>query len=296
MNALAVLRTSRPRWTAATALGAFLAACVSTWPPGEPLYYHRTAPVAEAEPVGAYECEICHEDVHGYAAAPTYHQDCEACHGGGSIHIDSEEIADIRFPANDDCLACHQTGRDTHLAWSTSEHARSGVLCTDCHASHEREPQHVRRVDRFAGPAFDHAQGTTRLCVSCHTDVAARLDLPSHHPVREGMLGCTDCHAPHEDQRLTLGPATASCTGCHQDVAGPWVFEHAPVTEDCGHCHEPHGSVSPDLLTVTQPAACISCHSVATTGASHNPQALVSQCSDCHNAVHGSYTDPTLRK
>lgn len=285
------------RWAWAAAGSALLAACVSAgWPPGVPLYYHRTAEVPEAERVGAEECELCHEDVRGRPAAPLYHQDCEACHGGGSIHYDSEEIADIRFPANDDCLGCHQTGRDSHLAWNTSEHARSGVLCTDCHASHDREPQHVRRVDRFAGPAFAHAEGSTRLCVSCHPDVAARLDLPSHHPIREGMLGCTDCHAPHENRKVTLGAATARCTSCHQDVAGPWIFEHAPVAEDCGHCHAPHGAVAPDLLTVSQPAACISCHSVATMGATHDPQAFVTQCTDCHGAVHGSYTDRHLRK
>lgn len=283
-------------WGLAAGLGALLAACVSTWPSGGTRFYHRTEAVPQAERIGADECGVCHEDVHGRAPAPSFHADCEACHGGGSLHADSEDPADIRFPSNADCLACHQTGHDTHLAWSTSEHARSGVLCSDCHDVHDRAPHLVRQVKEVAGPAFDHAQGTTRLCVSCHADVAARLDLPSHHPVREGMLACTDCHSPHEDQRVTLGARTARCTQCHQEVAGPWVFEHAPVTEDCGYCHEPHGAVSPDLLATTQPGACLSCHSLPEMGASHDPQAFTSQCTDCHNAIHGSYSDPHLRR
>lgn len=286
----------RSLWGAAAVLGAILAACVSTWPQEAFLRNHRTEPVPDAEPIGADECQVCHEDVHGRAPAPAYHADCESCHGPGSVHADSQDPQDIRFPASADCLACHETGRATHLAWGTSEHARSGVLCSDCHAVHDREPQHVRQVEHVAGPAFDHAQSTTRLCVSCHPDVASRLDLPSHHPVREGILGCTDCHSPHESRRVTLGARTSLCTSCHQDLAGPWIFEHPPAAEDCGYCHTPHGSVSNDLLETTQPGACISCHSVATTGATHNPAAFVSRCSDCHSAIHGSYEDPHLRR
>ena len=39
--------------------------------------------------------------------------------------------------------------------------------------------------------------------------------------------------------------------------------EHQPVTEDCSHCHRPHGSVHPRLLKARGPALCQQCHSAA---------------------------------
>jgi len=134
------------------------------------------------------------------------------------------------------------------------------------------------------------------MCSSCHPEVVAQLELPSHHPIFEGMLGCTDCHDPHGGRAFGLGPRTQLCAECHQQVMGPWIYEHAPVTEDCAYCHTPHGSSVDYLLEVSQPAACISCHSLATSGAAHIPYALTTACTDCHNAVHGSDTDPQLRR
>jgi DmsE family decaheme c-type cytochrome len=288
-------------WLAAVAVAAFSAACVTKWIPPEPRAYHRTvaaAEVAEAEEVGYDECEACHDDVKGLAPTPDYHQECEACHGPGELHADSEEVNEIRFPADADCLACHETGRSTHLAWNTSEHQRAGLLCTDCHDPHNREPQHVRIASAVQGAILMHARGTTQLCASCHPAVASQLNLPSHHPIREGMVGCTDCHNPHESRRVALGARTALCTNCHQDHAGPWIFEHPPVTEDCTICHSTHGANSDNLLTTNQPGSCISCHTV-TLGHANSSAATrqhFTRCTDCHGAVHGSYADPHLRR
>ena len=69
-----------------------------------------------------------------------------------------------------------------------------------------------------------------------------------------------------------------------------------PAAEDCAHCHVPHGASTDDLLETSQPAVCISCHTLSTSGAVHDPWAFTTRCTDCHNAVHGSYTDPHLRR
>jgi DmsE family decaheme c-type cytochrome len=118
------------------------------------------------------------------------------------------------------------------------------------------------------------------------------------------MLSCTDCHQPHGDRRTTLGARTQLCASCHQDHAGPWIFEHPPVAEDCLYCHTPHGSPSYDLLDTSQPGLCIACHTPADTW--HLPTgapitspvafAFYTRCTDCHGAIHGSYDDPHLRK
>jgi DmsE family decaheme c-type cytochrome len=273
------------------------AACVTTLSTSGLQRTHRSATVEGAsEAVGAEECETCHEDVLGHAPAPSYHAECEACHGPGDLHTDSEEVADIRFPSNADCESCHDTAHRTLLEWTMSEHNRSGVYCSDCHATHGREPWHLRQPGAVALAVAPHAGGVTRMCSSCHPEVAARFDLPSHHPLREGMLGCTDCHAPHGERRVALGAATEQCTRCHQDYAGPWIYEHGPVTEDCGYCHAPHGTSSRALLETNEPGVCIGCHTLAESGAVHDPFAFATRCSDCHSAVHGSYADPHLRR
>ena len=167
------------------------------------------------------------------------------------------------------------------------------MLCSDCHNPHNREPGHLRRGRPLE---FGYLDSASTLCVQCHMDVASRLNFPSHHPVREGMLSCTDCHAPHGDRRTTLGMSPQRCGGCHQDHEGPWIFEHPPVVEDCMICHNPHGSASRNLLDTSEPALCLSCHSVPSFHALGAGSIFYTRCTDCHGAIHGSYQDPILRE
>ena len=271
-------------------------ACVTAWaPPAN--YYQRTTDVENAgRTVGTKECVVCHNQVQGHAAAPDYHNDCEACHGPGELHWESEDPLDTRYPTNDECAKCHETGQKTLMAWSTSQHARNEVLCTDCHNPHNRQPYNIRKVKKAQQSILNHASDITQMCSNCHPDVAASVNLPSHHPIGEGMVGCTDCHESHRDRRRTLGARTAMCTSCHQKQAGPWVFEHAPVAEDCSFCHTPHGSIAEALLDSNQPGSCVTCHTVAESGAVHDPFAFVTRCTDCHGAIHGSFSDPHLRQ
>lgn len=287
-------------WRAAAGLAltgvlAFLAcAWTASSPRPEPGDWHRTQSVAGAgAPLGAERCDLCH----GQQPAPRHHADCESCHGSGKRHVQNVlDLNGIRFPSNADCLACHETGHRGLLNWSASDHERAGVLCSDCHDPHDVEPFHLRTPSRVAQNVLPQARLETRVCMGCHLDVAAKLNLPSHHPVREGMLGCSDCHEPHGSSRTRLGAGTARCTGCHQAQAGPWIYEHTPVAEDCGYCHVPHGAAANDLLVANEPGACVYCHSLAEFGAVHDPQAYTNRCTECHGAVHGSYSDPHLRR
>lgn len=272
-----------------------LIACVGTFSPSESLRRHRTQPVADAGGgVGAEACFDCHDADETITNAA--HGECESCHGPGELHAETAEEMDVRFPGNADCEHCHGEGHRTLIGWSTSPHQKGKVLCSDCHDTHNSEPANVRTGTRVGEAVARHASATTRMCASCHPDVTASLTLPSHHPVAEGMLECTDCHRPHGDRHLALGARSDACTGCHESHAGPWIYEHPPVAEDCSYCHAPHGSSTYDLLETTQPGVCISCHTVAESGAVHDPWAFVTRCTDCHGAVHGSYSDPHLMR
>jgi DmsE family decaheme c-type cytochrome len=273
-------------------------ACVTQWSPPEPTGIHRTEAISGAGAlIGAQECEACHASFGEHFAASATHPDCESCHGPAQLHAHTARASDIRFPGSEDCAVCHQVGSKTLLGWTTSSHARAGVLCSDCHDTHNRELRNIRKAGPIQGTVLRHAGDSTRMCASCHPEVSAQFDLPSHHPMGEGMVTCIDCHSPHEDRKVTLGAnRTQVCVACHQEVAGPWIHEHPPVTEDCGYCHSPHGASADYLMETSQPAACISCHTIPIAGAVHQPWAFSSDCTNCHNAIHGSYAEPHLRR
>ena len=276
---------------------AVLLACVGVLAPPDPIGHRRVDPIERPGAyVGAAACFDCHDSFDGHRVSSDHHADCESCHGPGERHTLTARAADIRHPSSADCLACHDMGHTALIGWTTSPHARADVLCSDCHDTHNREIHNLRAVGPELYATLRHASSSTQLCASCHADVAASLNLPSHHPIREGMMDCTDCHSPHADGRLALGARTAACTGCHQEQAGPWIYDHAPVAEDCSYCHTPHGSSARFLLETTQPGACISCHTIAEAGAIHDPWAFATRCTDCHSAVHGSYADPHLMR
>jgi predicted CXXCH cytochrome family protein len=51
-----------------------------------------------------------------------------------------------------------------------------------------------------------------------------------------------------------------TCYQCHAEKRGPFAHNHAPVQEDCGNCHNPHGTVADSLLKMRQPFLCHACH------------------------------------
>jgi DmsE family decaheme c-type cytochrome len=125
-------------------------------------------------------------------------------------------------------------------------------------------------------------------------------------------MSCVGCHDPHaatESQLKTHMRTNDLCFTCHQDKEGPFVFEHAPVVEDCSLCHSPHGSVANNLLTANEPTVCLQCHEFHfhagllspegeyEVGGTHreNPAgehsfntSFTTKCTQCHSQIHGS--------
>ena len=170
-------------------------------------------------------------------------------------------------------------------------HQRAEVSCVACH------DVHVRR-----DPMRD-ALTQNQACTTCHRRTQADIRKVSAHPLRDGQMSCTDCHAPHgaRDVAGLLKRDTTNqlCFDCHADKRGPYLWEHAPVTEDCSLCHQPHGSNHRALLERSAPLLCQSCHSpsghpsVAYTSAGLPNGApsgflLARSCMNCHSQVHGS--------
>jgi len=219
---------------------------------------------------------------------------CTDCHGPSKEHLDRPRTPpSIVFTddgegdvLNGTCLACHDNGGRVH--WESGAHGDANVACSGCHDIHVHK-------DRVLG---DRTQ--MEVCTGCHRDVQVQLNYPSRHPVKEGKTECSSCHAPHgstTESLLKKASVTDTCTSCHREKRGPFLFEHDPVTENCDLCHKPHGSVLPSLLVARPPFLCQQCHLAAGhpsrlpdgSRLAVNDQILMAKgCVNCHSQVHGS--------
>jgi DmsE family decaheme c-type cytochrome len=228
---------------------------------------------------------------------------CEQCHGAGSLHVaaggysseSKDKIISFRDrspeEANGVCLSCHANS-DHVRNWFSSAHQAQDIKCIECHTIHGEKQTKVGADFRSEAPGIPRAIESRRRmsedCLRCHQKQNAEADLPYHHPIREGKMSCVDCHDPHGGSSangLKLSNGNALCLNCHAEYQGPFTFQHAPVNENCLTCHSPHGSPNQNLLTVSQPALCLQCHSAHHNGSS---LPLVDRCTNCHNAIHGS--------
>lgn len=234
---------------------------------------------------------------------------CESCHGPGSLAIsainenvkrygekankcDTTKLLDIMHlpPAAQSliCLKCHATASIPILSnWNSSTHAMNDISCFDCHKIHQGPQQKVLR------------EKVDELCYGCHPEIRQEESLQSHHPIREKKMSCVDCHDPHgsiQDKLLRGMTPKDTCTRCHMEKQGPFVFEHGDVTENCANCHAPHGSMHRHLLNTAMPFLCLQCHGghlidtdpAIPDGRSAVKPLFLNRCTDCHSQIHGS--------
>lgn len=229
------------------------------------------------------------------------------------------------------CLRCHaDTITESH--WKLAAHARAGVSCTSCHQIHSVDRLGVEtishgstdgknekldgagsidRVETKPKSAYPTTQlyenvaptkamlkaDEPTLCGNCHRRQMAEFRHNFHHPVPEGRMVCSDCHNVHSnrDARKTVHTNKQNCITCHAEVAGPFVFEHDPVSslagDGCGECHRPHGSQNPKMLNSFSRGLCAQCHT--DKAVNHHPGRTCWD-SGCHSAIHGSNHDPKL--
>jgi DmsE family decaheme c-type cytochrome len=233
---------------------------------------------------------------------------CTSCHGPSTAHLAMKQpYPDIVFDGphkspvevrNQVCLSCHQ-GDQMVINWQGSQMQRAGVACTDCHKPHAaKDPMLVKSEQ-------------SQICFTCHQDIRADTYKYSHHPIREGLVTCSDCHnpmgSPGDTKELKEFTVNQTCYNCHADKRGPMLWEHQPVRDNCLNCHTPHGSDQPRLMKEPMNFLCSSCHSAEAnqsggafggahsvmtgpTGNAFFNSALANQrtCLSCHSQVHGS--------
>ena len=272
-------------------------------------------------------CANCHEGQHA-SIAMTAHGNkndangsmCQACHGDASKHLQDptanpmpKKFGKAALAGEKDavCMNCHAGNR--HLAfWESGKHAKNEVACVDCHNVHGK-------TTKLAVAPFTTTSRPIQadVCGNCHKQVRNATMKPSHHPIMEGKIQCSDCHNPHgaiTPVMLKHESVNQQCLSCHADKRGPFVFGHPPVEENCLSCHTPHGSVHGKLLNEKAPGICQDCHvtgrhptnfyganqmflkpdGTPNATASINTRAIERGCLNCHNSIHGSNA-PTNR-
>jgi DmsE family decaheme c-type cytochrome len=266
---------------------------------------------------GADTCIACHDDAEILAIFKTKHTvatdprspfghgqlQCEACHGAGGAHAarvrrgQERPSPVIEFGSHEEtsissqngmCLNCHKT--DVGFGWHAGPHGNDEVACADCHASHQSRD------------AVLQTSTQAEVCYDCHQLQRSESLKAYSHPLFEGKMACTGCHSPHGEttaQQFGRQTINDTCYQCHAEKRGPFLWEHAPVSEDCALCHAPHGSNQPGMLTSRAPLLCQSCHSQIghpsfaydanglPTG-SPSQYLLGQSCLNCHTQVHGS--------
>lgn len=264
---------------------------------------------------GDAQCTRCHDESESYpvlSIGKTKHgvmidgrlPTCAGCHGESETHINKPEGQKERpkpeFPygkrtANDIvghnqvCSDCHKGGK--FMDWAGSAHGARDVACTSCHTLHVQKDK-VR--DKRTQPD---------VCFSCHKEQRVLANKPSHHPILEGKVVCSDCHASHGSSgpKLMARQSVAdTCFTCHMEKRGPFVRKHEPA-EDCTICHNPHGSAVDNLLKVRAPMLCQQCHEPSShqaripgfgagTGSTTKTVGITQAraCLNCHTNIHGT--------
>jgi len=275
----------------------------------------------------------------GAAAGAGKVSGCEACHGPGAAHVSAMQnaagddaktaaalqqhlIFAFRGSVQENagaCLNCHISSQKQDF-FAHSTHLGHGVSCQQCHSAHlvtaARQPgpraQLSAQATVYGVPALPEETRWLQnsqlrapqaaLCYTCHSNVQAQFALPVHHRVPEGAVKCTDCHNPHgtTNQASLVRTVSNTCTSCHVEKRGPFVYEHAAVkVGGCLACHTPHGSVNAMLLVRRDTRTlCLECH----TGFHDQAQVPHSRlgfqtsgtCIRCHVMVHGSNFDPNF--
>lgn len=292
----------------------------------------QTVPDAKAALAKDEVCTTCHNAATGHVAAiyESRHGNkadgrtpgCRSCHGASDAHLNDPTGAapTVVFGAkskhrstasdqNASCLTCHASAVLPRTNWAGSQHESRGLSCTDCHTIHAADQKVLNRATQ------------ADVCLTCHKTQRAEIRHLSAHPLAKTGIGsapkmvCSDCHNPHGSTGPTLlrkNSVNETCYTCHAEKRGPFLWEHAPVVDNCLTCHTPHGSANPSLLKARAPYLCQECHSgdhaaqinsganlaggnVTTVNgnqqiaaASPRAQLAARACLNCHVLIHGS--------
>ncbi|MEX2044028.1 MAG: cytochrome c3 family protein [Opitutus sp.] len=221
------------------------------------------------------------------------------------------QIAGAQFVGSNDCAQCHEDITSnfhdaTHAKLMAEGENAKNIGCESCHGPGSIHSQQGGGAGTIVNP-----EKNPDTCFQCHLEKRGEFALPSSHPVDQ--IGCSACHDSHRGDSVAGGgtdlmSASESCVQCHEAQRGPYVFEHEALRDNCTICHSPHGSTNQKMLKSSNATLCLQCHQQQQTidgavwigGRNHGgATGFLSRgacwTSGCHEAVHGSHVNSSLR-
>ena len=226
-------------------------------------------------------------------------------------------VAGATFVGSKKCADCHddQTshfGSSTHAKLALKDATGKDIGCESCHGAGSVHVKAGGGKGTIVNP-----RKSPETCFQCHLDKRGQFSLPHSHPVLAGKISCVDCHEVHEGNAIKgsgadLEAQNETCTKCHTQQKGPFVFEHGAMREGCVACHSPHGSVNQKMLVARDANLCLRCHlevgdpgssgqinanAIRHTSENHNARLMQGACwsAGCHEAPHGSNANNHFR-
>ncbi len=227
-------------------------------------------------------------------------------------------VPGAKFVGSKECAQCHD---DQTSHFGSASHAKLGLKDdkgndSSCEACHGPGSIHVKAGGGKGN--IVNPRKSPETCFQCHLDKRGQFSLPHSHPVLEGRISCVDCHEVHSGNAIRgtgadLEAQNETCTKCHTQQKGPFVFEHAALKEGCISCHSPHGSVNQKMLVARDANLCLRCHlespsipnagqinanAILSTPENHNTRLMQGTCwsAGCHEAPHGSNVNNHFRR
>jgi hypothetical protein len=220
----------------------------NAWSPSTFNHDGQYFPIYSGKHQGTWsQCQECHNNPSDYSQFT-----CITCHQNPATNDEHIGVSGYVYnsPA---CLACHPTG-DADLIFDHNTTAfpltgaHVGADCTSCHA---------------AG-----YQGTSTLCVDCHT-TDFNQSLNPNHTILGISTDCIQCHTTAPG----WSPATFAVHNNYYVIAGA----HVPIANDCAACHNGNYNNTPNT--------CIGCHTAdfnSTTNPDHEVGMFPTDCTTCH--------------
>ena len=234
-----------------------------------------------------------------------------SCMMAGRTVVAPPQIPGATLVGTRQCAQCHED-RTEHFA--SASHARLNLTGDgkvgdiSCEACHGPGSLHVK-AGGGKGNIINPRQ-SPETCFQCHLDKRAQFSLPNSHQVLNGQMSCADCHDVHKGNAITgtgvdLEGMNATCTKCHTQQKGPYVYEHGAMREGCIACHNPHGTINAKMLVARDANLCLRCHlespdpgvsgqinanAIRRTVENHNTRLMQGACwnAGCHEQPHGS--------
>jgi len=213
------------------------------------------------------------------------------------------------------CVACHADktkdfASATHSRWGLTDDKVGDIGCEACHG-----PASLHVKSGGAAGTIVNPKKSPETCFQCHLDKRGQFNLPNTHPVLAGKVSCVDCHDVHAGNAVrgtaaSLESQNDTCTKCHTQEKGPFVFEHLALRDGCTVCHDPHGTINQKMLVARDANLCLRCHLVASENGNHLTAGAISQqpqdhttrlmqgacwSAGCHEAIHGSNANNHFR-